>query len=79
MAKGEKCHLSARLPTYLDRTLCFIPPMMGFVFFRDLQPTWGWLLSHPNYLFKELGFRLYPLTRKEEGPEAMLRHPLRKT
>ena len=31
----------------------FHPYLVGFVFFRDLQPTSGWLLSHPNCYFKE--------------------------
>ncbi len=30
------CHFPVRLPTTRKPTLCFIPPVTGFVFFRDL-------------------------------------------
>lgn len=43
-------------PTTFRPTLCFIPLDIRFVFSRDLQPTSGWLLSHPKHIFKDLTY-----------------------
>ncbi len=64
------CHFPVRLPTCLDRPLCFIPPVMGFVFFRDLRKHfsqcvtlgslagiyWPEPLSKSKTIFKRLCF-----------------------
>ena len=52
------CHFLRKWlkPTCLNRALCFILPMLGFVVLSDLQPTSGWLLSHRHFwylIFKE--------------------------
>jgi len=31
---------------------------MGFVFFRDLQPTSGWLLSHRRFDFQRAFYKI---------------------
>ena len=47
------CHFSVRLPTPLEATPCFFPPMTGFVVLSDLQTISGWLLSTMDSVFNE--------------------------